>query len=527
MSRASPVGKAWKKLYHLWQREIWRFEHLGDRSPRGLFFSVLRVLSITVTGLRDTKVASRAAALSFSSLLGLGPLVAIVMLVAGFVLNNQSDPDLAARKLDGLLHQLLPQLVEYDQLRAKPVPPAPVPPTADAPGGQTAPAVNPAASVAPAADVAGSGTISETTKLINSFIAGSNSKTVGVIGVLTLIVIVLQLFTSVENAFNEIWGVRRGRSLIMRVVFYWTVLTLGAVLFFAAVAGLSASALINALASHLPLGSALVDFARLLLPSLSVLLLVAVLTLFYRFIPNTKVWWRAALIGAVVVAALLVLNNYLAFLYVRRVALQSSLYGPLSLLPVLMAGLYIFWFFILVGGQLSYAVQNVHFRNSQAVWASLAESMRERLSLLVLLTISRRFQACLPPSNAARLGGMLKVPTQILNECLNRLVQMQLITPLPPAAGETATDFLYQPARPLSRITLGEFKRLDDDFGDVSASPMLAGLDPLVKLYDDSLNAATIAAFFQKPLDQLLAEYPVDASRPPFAFGQRIKREES
>src|SRR5471030_2607465 len=178
----------------------------------------------------------------------------------------------------------------------------------------------------------------------------------------------------------------------MRVVFYWTVLTLGAVLFFAAVAGLSAGAFINAFAGKLPGGAHLHALLQLLLPSLSVVLLVAILTLFYRFIPNTKVWWRAAFLGALVVAALLVLNNWLAFLYVRRVALQSSLYGSLSLLPVLMAGLYIFWLFVLVGGQLSYAVQNVHFRNSQAVWAGLAGSTRGRLSLLVLLTVGRRFQ---------------------------------------------------------------------------------------------------------------------------------------
>ena len=520
MSSAAQSVKTWKKLTHLWQHEIWRLEYLGDRSVRGLCFSVLRVLSITFTGLRETKVASRAAALSFSSLLGLGPLVAIVMLVAGFVLNNQSDPDLAARKLDGLLHRFLPQLTEYDRIHA-----AQAPSPAAAPNPSPAPVVSNATSVPSADD---SATISEMTKLIRSFIAGSRSGAVGIVGTLTLIVIVLQLFTSVENAFNEIWGVRRGRSLLMRVVFYWTVLTLGAVLFFAAVAGLSASALIRAVAGWLPHDSAvvtsLVDFARLLLPLLSLIVLVGVLTLFYRFIPNTKVWWRGAIIGAVVVAALLVLNNYLAFLYVRRVALNASLYGPLSLLPVLMAGLYIFWFFILVGGQLSYAVQNVHFRNSQTVWAGLAESMRERLSLVVLLTIARRFQGCMPPCSSAQLGNMLKVPTQILNECLNRLVEMQLVTPVPPPAGESATDYLYQPARPLHRITLGEFKRLDDNFGDVSASPLLANLDPLVQVYDDELNAAAKTELFNLPLDALLTAHAVDASRPPFAFGQKLTK---
>ncbi len=501
MSRAVPF---WKKLPHFFQREIWRFEHLGDRSVRGRFYALMRVLSLTVTGLVDNKSGSRAAALSFSSLLGLGPLVAIVVLIAGFIVK----PDLAAARLNTLLHQIVPQLEQYDRLSAgqgSDATPSAPPDLRPLPDGTPAPAPTP-----------------QMLELINGFIAGSHKPTAGIIGALTLILIVLQLFTSVENAFNEIWGVRRGRSLFMRVVFYWTVLTLGAVLFFAAVAGLSAGTFFNALAGRLPLGSQMLGLLRLLLPSLSVVVLVAVLTVFYRFIPNTKVWWSAAFLGAVVVAALLVLNNYVAFLYFRRVVLQTTLYGSLGLLPVLMAGLYIFWLFVLVGGQLSYAVQNVHFRNSQAVWGGLAGSTRGRLSLLVLLTIGRRFQACLPPCNATQLGGMLKVPTQILNECLNRLGQMQLIMPVPPPAGAAAADFCYQPARPLHRVTLGEFKRLDDDFGDVSVGPVFTGIDPLLRFYDQSLEEAAATEFLQKPLDQLLAEHPLDTSRPPFAFGRHV-----
>jgi membrane protein len=348
----------------------------------------------------------------------------------------------------------------------------------------------------------------ELVQMINGFIAGSRNGAVGTLGAITLIIIVLQLFTSVETSFNEIWGVRRGRSWLMRIVFYWTLLTLGSVLFFAAVTGLSAGALFNAF-EKIPFGDEMVSVLRFFLPAGSILLLVAMLTVFYRTIPNTHVWWRAALIGALVVAALLVLNNFLAFLYLKRIVLQRSLYGSLGILPILMFGLYVFWFFVLLGGQVSYAVQNVNFRNSQAAWSSLAESMRERLSLIVLLTIGRRFQNCLPPCTASQLGIRLKVPTQILNECINRLVKMNLVTPIPPAAGTDETDYLFQPARPLSRITLGEFKRLDDDFGGDPTGPLLADLDPIVKRYNDTIEGLERTELFQKPLDQLLLEYPV------------------
>lgn len=514
----SGLAERWKRLVRLCTKDIWHPDHLKDNSLRGRFYAFLRVVSITLSGIEDNKAFSRAAALSFSSLLGLGPLVAIAVLVAGFVL-DQNDPHLAANSLNRLIKFVAPQIAQYEQISRDATPPAtksdvvtatrlntPPPPA----GMETAVAATPEGEVA---------VNPELVELIDGFVAGSRNGAAGALGAITLIIIVLQLFTSIENAFNEIWGVHRGRSWLMRIVFYWTILTLGAVLFFAAVTGLSAGAFLTAFAENIPLGRELLHVLQLAIPSLSIFMLIVVLTLFYRHIPNTHVYWRAAFIGAVIVALLLVLNNFLAFLYFRRVILSKSLYGSLGILPILMFGLYVFWLFVLLGGQVSYAVQNARHHNSQVVWNSLAESMRERLSLVVLLTICRRFHECLPPCTATQLGQMLNVPTQLLNECINRLSRMDLVTPIPPQPGDASSDFRYQPARPLNRITLADFKTLDDDFGEDPTGPVLANIDPILERYNTETATLTEGEFFRKDIEALLRDFPIDASRPPFAFG--------
>ncbi|MEO0055947.1 MAG: hypothetical protein RLZZ50_1894 [Verrucomicrobiota bacterium] len=508
----------WQGAVRLYTRDIWRNEYLEGRGPKARFYALLRVVSITLTGVIETKTPSRAAALSFSTLLGLGPLMAIAVLVAGFVLDRQ-DPDLAVNTLNKLIKFVAPQVTQYEQLEAsRAAHPAPAAGQQPAPTTPAAPPRSDVVSAAnlnlPPSDKAGPATAEnnpELTVLIDGFIAGSRSSTAGIVGVVTLIFIVLQLFTSVENAFNEIWGVRQGRSWVMRVVFYWTVLTLGAVLFFAVVTTLSAGAYLNLVERSLPfgLGGAVVDFLRWLLPSLSIGLLMLVLALFYKFIPNTRVLWRSAAAGAVLVGLLVVANNYLAFLYLSKVVQQRSLFGSLGILPILMFGLYIFWFFLLLGGQVSYAIQNVHVRNSQAAWNTLAESMRERLSLTVLLRIGRRFRDCLPPAKASELGAELGVPTQILNECLNRLVHMNLLTPVPPEKGDQENDLRYQPARPLNRTTLADFKRMDDDHGGDPTGPTLTDFDPIVLAYDRKLGDFQAGAFFQRDLDELIAAHPM------------------
>ena len=296
-----------------------------------------------------TIITTRAAALSYASLLGLGPLVAIAILVAGFAL-NQGDPAIAVRTVNGVVRFIAPQVAQYDRLTATP----------------------------------------QVAQVLNSFIASSRSGAVGALGALTLIIIVIQLFTSVENSFNAVWGVRRGRSWLTRIVFYWTILTLGTVLFFVSLTALSAAAFVNVFVEKLPFGDELLKGLVLLLPGLSVLSVIIILSVFYRYIPNTRVLWRAALLGAVVVAALLFLNNYLAFLYFKRVVMQKSLYGSLGLLPILMFGMFVFWFFVLVGGQISYAVQNVHYRSSQIAWNNLSETAPRE-------PVSPRPPADLPP----------------------------------------------------------------------------------------------------------------------------------
>jgi membrane protein len=475
-SHRSRLAELWARFVHVYQREIWQSAFLKDRSPKGCTYAVLRVISITITAFMESRIATRAAALSFSSLLGLGPLLGIAVLVAGFALGN--DTSAVVDILDKFAKFVAPQIAQYELLTQKANEPNP-----------------------------------QLVAIINQIISSSRSGSAGVIGLLSLVIIVLLLFKSIEDTFNDIWGVSQGRSVLTRVVLYWTILTLGAILFFAAVALLGASTFVRVFDRTSGTASVVVQLS-------SFALLAVMLTLFYRVIPNTRVFWSAALIGGVVVSALLLANQVLAFFYAERVLREKSLYGTLAILPILLFGLYIFWLFVLVGGVVSYAIQNVHFRNSQAAWGTLSEAMRERLTLVVFLTICRRFRECLPPISASHLSTMLKVPTQLLNECLSRLVRLQLVATLQPPPDSTETDYLYQPARPLNRITLFDFKTLDDNLGEDPIGASLERIDPLLSQYESALNRIGQQEFFQRTVEQLFEDHPFDESRPPFAMGQ-------
>ncbi len=489
-----PLPTLLSRLQRLWSHDIWAAGLIRERTLKSRLFALLRIASITLSGLHEMHVAIRAAALSYSSLLALGPLVAIAVLISGFALGNQ-DPALAAQGINRVISFIAPQVAQYDkadqQERAHDKSPAtPV---------ATVPVATP-----------------EMVQLLNNFIVSSRSGTAGLIGILTLFIIVIGLFTTIENTFNDIWGVRRGRSLLARIVYYWSVITLGALLFFTSLTLLSAGAFLNVFFEKVPLGAQLKSLFVWMLPSGSVLLLVLILTLFYRLVPHTRVRWGAALLGAVVVTALLFLNNYLAFLYFKRVVLSKSLYGSVSIMPILMIGLYIFWFFVLVGGQITYAVQNVRYRSSQTAWHSLNHATRESMSLVVLLLIARRFKVAAPAYSVSELAGLIRVPSQILNESLNRLSDMKLVTELPPAAAADPNDFRYQPARPLEQITLEEFRRAFENYGEAPTAGLLDNVDPVLALYHERIAQALPAALGGRTLDELISELEPSKTYAPF-----------
>ena len=76
---------------------------------------------------------------------------------------------------------------------------------------------------------------------------------------------------------------------------------------------------------------ALEGVPRVLLP---VVVLCLTFALFYMLMPNTKVRWKAAVVGGLVGAVLFYLNNLVSVLYVSRVVSNSKIYGSLGLVPV-------------------------------------------------------------------------------------------------------------------------------------------------------------------------------------------------
>ena len=440
--------------------KIWRVPSKPEAKSAGAkLYALLRMIVLTVQGVGKNKIPSQAAALAYASLIALGPMIALAIMISGFVLKDKGE-DFATQKLHQAIEFIAPQVSigAYD-------------------GEDTESFADATVQANP-----------QIVQMINSLVKKAGTGTGGAIGSLLLAVICIRLIISIENTFNLIWGVRRGRSLFQRILGYWAVLTLGSVLGFTAAGLLTTSTLvghIEGLAKHLPGISVLISYLG---PCVAIGVLVLLLTLFYRYIPKTNVRWLPALAGGAVVTVLILLNYFLSFFYVSYVLRQESLYGSIGIVFVLMFGLYIFWLFMLLGGQITYAVQNMEHVAHERAWRDASPHVRQMLALAVFLQCARAFERCQDAPNAPELSEKLGAPLHLVNEALSQMCDRNILSAVETPAASGDIVLRYQPARPLDKFRVIDLRFELDSEGNSEGLDLLSERDPALPVYINAMN---------------------------------------
>ena len=155
-------------------------------------------------GFVDNRCPIRAAALSYTTLLALVPIMVVVLNFSQTVL-HESSAQIAPKLTDKVLTVLAPELEA-------------VPASADE--------TNKPAGDEHTEEAARSR--KETVDHIQQYINNINAGALGTVGTIFLVFVGIRLLITIEQTFNDIWGIREGRSLWRKVVYYWATVTLRA-----------------------------------------------------------------------------------------------------------------------------------------------------------------------------------------------------------------------------------------------------------------------------------------------------------
>ncbi len=189
---------------------------------------------------------------------------------------------------------------------------------------------------------------------------------IGAVGALAVVFSAVWTMVAIESSFNAIYRAPSGRSLVRRVLIYWFVITAGPVLFAALPIAFGSLADFIGTESEPALLVARVFSTVGGFVSLWLLLSAA-----YATVPNARVDFRAALLGAFVAAALIELGKRFLGASLAGSFSVSRLYGSLGLVPLFMLWVYLMWLAVLFGLQTAAILQGLS-RGGRSLAASIS-----------------------------------------------------------------------------------------------------------------------------------------------------------
>ena len=361
-----------------------------------------KLLFYTVQGLSSHGTMVRSAALTFYTLMSLVPVVALVFaVVKGFGL---------AEGLEQNLYEVLPQSPEV---------------------------------------------IDYVVGFAQKALARTQGGWVALVGVLTLFWAVIKVFGSIEDAFNNIWEVRSARSAARKYGDYIAVVVVAPILW------VISSSMGNYAAEILGVAGS---------PALEVLsragsLVVAwvMFTFIYVVLPSTKVRLTAALTAGVVAGTAFVLFQW-GYVYLQRwMTSYNAIYGSFAALPLFLLWMQISWEILLLGGELSFAYQNVARFDEERESLLVSYDCRRKLMVGVMLLVSRAFRDGRGAVSFSEIRDRLDVPTRIMNNILYTLVQARMLNEI--RTEGTDYDLEYAPARDISTLRVYDILSAVDSHG--------------------------------------------------------------
>ncbi len=165
-----------------------------------------------------------------------------------------------------------------------------------------------------------------------------NAARLTALGIVLLGVSAIMLMLTIDRAFNTIWRVKRPRSLIQRVLIYWSVLTIGPMLI-----GGSLSLTSWLMSQSMGLGRQAPVLVVALLKLGPLVLTSVAFGFLYRTVPNRQVTVLDAVVGGIIAAFAFEAMKIGFGNFIANFASYKLVYGTFASLPILLVFIYLSW----------------------------------------------------------------------------------------------------------------------------------------------------------------------------------------
>ncbi|MFA5462587.1 MAG: YihY/virulence factor BrkB family protein [Dysgonamonadaceae bacterium] len=414
---------------------IWRLDSNLLSGKRNIFYNGLKALIMTIRGSMELQLNVRAASLTYRTLLSIVPALAVLFAVSrGF----------------GLQNIIQSQLFTYF------------------PGQRDM--------------------LARAIDFIDNSLQHAKGGVFAGIGVIILFYTIFILFSEIENSFNKIWQLSKDRT-IQRKIFDYFALIIIMPIFLILNSGLSF--MISSSTVYFDAFSYILNpLVTQVLNILPFLITILVLTLLYKFMPNTKVKFMSALIAGIVAGTAYQLFQIVYISGQLWITKYNAIYGSFAALPLLLLWLQLSWNIILMGVQLSFSLQNVRKFYFEKETRNISRRYKDFFTILITSLIAKRFASEELPLTADEISERHSIPIRLTNQILDLLQDLHIITPTPWAEDEDI--MAYQPA---FDINLMSVKVLMDKIDTYGSEDFMIDVDVKFKSHWEALLRSRLSLY--------------------------------
>lgn len=391
------MNKRIARIVHFFKVGIWHVKRQDVPAWKYFVYSAAKKLLLAVERATTKRMMNAASALTYSTLLAIVPILAVVFAVArGFGYNKYMESWFR------------------DTLASQPQ----------------------------AADVI--------VGFVNSYLVHTKSGVFLGVGLVFMLWTVFMLVGNIEQTFNHIWQVKKPRSLFRTVTDYMAMFLLVPIVI-VVTSGLS---IFVATVSDSMEGYALLaPVMRFIIALMPYVFMSAVFVALYVFMPNTKVKLGCAIVPGILAG---VAMQGLQLVYIHSqiwVSSYNAIYGSFAALPMFMLWVQISWIICLFGAELCYTSQNLEDFAFRAKTEDISHRYRLMMSVMLAALICKRFDEGGRPYTALELKLKTDIPVRIVNDLLYELTRVHVIIEV--MGDEKGQEVMFQPAETTERLSVG------------------------------------------------------------------------
>lgn len=370
--------------------EIWRIteDELTPRQKR--LYKFLKISVLAIQQFTEDKIMTRASALTYSTLLSIIPILAILFAIArGFGFDNMIETELR----NNIAGEQADLIITW----------------------------------------------------IKSYLNHTKNGIFVGVGLIMLLWTILNLTDTIEQTFNYIWQVNKPRTLYRKITDYFSLLLLMPLLF---VISSGLSIFMSTFIKEMENFRLLAPFLQFIIQSTPYVLIWIMFIGLYVFIPNTKVKLKHAIVPGILAGSAFQVFQYIYIGSQIWVSGYNAIYGSFAAIPMFLLWTQISWTICLTGAELSYLSQNLDSFSFGKETANISRRYHDFLCLVIMSEICKRFQEPdVKPYTAESLSSEHRIPIRLTKKLLFELQTLGLIQ-------ETATDGKDQECSYLPRVDI-------------------------------------------------------------------------